>query len=684
MMKKILLLITVMLACQSAYAQLYSGVLDAQRATDNWASAGVVGGIPTPARTCANLTTSDSLATINTAISNCSSGASTVGVVNLAAGTYNLAGAINLKSWVVLKGAGQSTILNLTNKTGSNWIWGGGSGMLTMIGPWVSWSDGTPPMEGVNGTSKTWSGTNGSAGTYTKGATVLNMGADTTGLAVGDELVCNQTDVPDGSLPSSGYFVSDKTGVSNAIAWTGSYEDMGAAMEQRSRVTALGGSGNRNVTIADPLSHPTGTWETGRTPVCGWLKEADMIKNVGLESLQVKTTGYTSAQDCVICIAFAYNAWVKNVGIVPYYKAFHLGGATNFVVAANDSLHVEIRDNWMSRAQGGGASTTTTYGIVLQWTFSSKVENNIFDNVESPMLIAGGGVGNVYSYNFENFVGDDGQEGGIQHHEPGAVMNLVEGNRAQKIWNDIQHGNSLLSTFYRNHLSGSGGGGIDTWSYNRWMAYIGNVLNCSTAYQSLPTDVTKRTRFVGVCFRMGYPQENASSATTNGVAYDLAVGTTSMRWGNYTQFDTTIRWDSSEVPTADALFPNAEPASHTLPASFIYSVSPAWWPTGKTWPIIGPDVTGGNVSSLGGHANTTPAEDCYAAAGGLLASFSPSTCYDGGGAGQGGGSPAISGYNGRTAFMAFLLLLLSLSLPLLQTDKSVLQHQYRELTRKLK
>jgi len=71
-----------------------------------------------------------------------------------------------------------------------------------------------------------------------------------------------------------------------------------------------------------------------------------------------------------------------------------------------------------------------------------------------------------------------------------------------------------------------------------------------------------------------------------------------------------------------------------MPASFYYNSQPSWWPSGKAWPLIGPDVTGGNIAGTGGFANTNPAEDCYLNAmngpsdgsGGAL-SFNAAACY---------------------------------------------------------
>jgi hypothetical protein len=61
---------------------------------------------------------------------------------------------------------------------------------------------------------------------------------------------------------------------------------------------------------------------------------------------------------------------------------------------------------------------------------------------------------------------------------------------------------------------------------------------------------------------------------------------------------------------------------------------PVWWPLAKPWPAIGPEVTGGNISGLGGHAHTIPAEDCYrdhmngpADGSGPVLSFNAQRCY---------------------------------------------------------
>mgnify|MGYP003428830912 FL=1 len=91
-----------------------------------WNTAGVKQGIKSRTTICSNLTTSDSLATINAAIAACSSGQ----VVKFAAGTYNIAGAlvVNGKSNITLRGAGPDQTIFVG--TGTNSCNGLGSGIL--------------------------------------------------------------------------------------------------------------------------------------------------------------------------------------------------------------------------------------------------------------------------------------------------------------------------------------------------------------------------------------------------------------------------------------------------------------------------------------------------------------------------------------------------------------------------
>lgn len=100
-----------------------------------------------------------------------------------------------------------------------------------------------------------------------------------------------------------------------------------------------------------------------------------------------------------------------------------------------------------------------------------------------------------------------------------------------------------------------------------------------------------------------------------------------------------VSWDSAEVPSMLNPYGNTVPSSPPkLPPSFYLTAKPSWWvlPSGTTatFPGIGPDVTGGNIPNVGGHAYLRPAANCYLnvmggttdGSSGVL-TFDPSSCY---------------------------------------------------------
>ena len=616
-MKRLLLSLAILLWATAASGQLWSGILAATRATD-WTSPGVTGGIPTN-RTKSGSTIAaytGTAATINTALAAAPSGT----YVELGAGTFNLSTSIVMQSNVTLRGQGMSTLLNFTAFGNTSFFWGSGQVAVMFQQTDTGMVEVAPALASVPSAKINWTGTNGQAGVYSQGATVVNLASTPTGLAAGDTLVLWQSDDPDASVPNSGYFVSQKTAASNAVSREGSGETLLSGQQQRVRVVSVNGTA---VTIPAPgIRLPTGTWVSARSPKAGWIPAASTIRNAGLEYLRIQTTSVTAEKLSVIGLNWAVDSWIKGVGIVPRYTSWHAGGATDYAIYVSDSRNITIRDSWINRMTGGGLFTTTSYGIALKGAFDSLVENNILNEVESPVMILGISSGNVIAYNYERYVSDQQQEGGFQQHQVGSSLNLVEGNSFWKMWGDDFHGSSALQTYYRNHAQDHG---FDLNSYHRWHNFVGNVIGATTVYKTLATDSTKYDRFSSFGFRLGYSGPNASSGATDGVASDSGVWTTAMLWGNYATTGGT-RWLSAEVPSGDAVFPNPVPASQVLPNSFYKSSRPPFFVINgvgtAVWPPIGPDVSGGTY--LAGHANKIPAQLAYEAAGGAIASFTPS------------------------------------------------------------
>jgi hypothetical protein len=585
---------------QPIKAQSTTTVIAPSRTTD-WSQAGVQGGIPTRNTICATLNPGATAGQINSAIASCPDGQ----VVALGAGTFNLSGSIGFnRNNVTLRGQGMSTVLNFTSLGGVTFTYANPA-MIVVQNSGYSMAGGSaaPGHLGViPSTVLSWVGTNGQSGVYTQGATVLNLSATPTGLAAGMTLTLWQSDAPDSTVPNNSYFVSAKSNNidKNNVAAAGESQSMGAGQQQRVKVIAVNGT---QVTVSPGIYRPTG-WQTG------------VASGIGIENFRITHSIKALA---VMAFIVAADSWVSGVGVG---NAAGVGG--DYVVLVEDSRNLTFRSNWIDPASGGGVFTTTTYGISLSQCSGCLVENNIFNGVEAPIVTNMGSTGCVIAYNLENWVSG---EGGFQMHDLGSAMNLLEGNRFLKNSADNFHGNTMLNTIFRNNVFG--GNGIDLMSSNRWHNLIGNVMNASV-YKSIYSDSQVYNRFSGVAFRLGYADGGATGGVSmffNGYVYpDAIVAPSTMIWGNYVTSVGATTWNNAEVPTSDALFPNPVPADHTLPASLYRSAAPSWWPSAKAWPPIGPDVTGGNVAGLGGHAYTLPAQDCFVSSG-SLSNFVANSCY---------------------------------------------------------
>src|SRR5207245_828379 len=177
-----------------------------------------------------------------------------------------------------------------------------------------------------------------------------------------------------------------------------------------------------------------------------------------------------------------------------------------------------------------------------------------------------------------------------------------------RIDSDNFHGSHNFITAFRNYWSGDSpafwqsGGTYATAAYgacrNPFMA--ANLLSYSLFYNFVGNELGQPWIQTGSVYSL------VGGNRANGVlvANDPNVGLTLMRWGNYDTVTATSRFVASEVPTsltgAQALFSNSVPANNSPPSTFYLSGKPAWWPSTKAWPPIGPDVSGGNGPIAGG------------------------------------------------------------------------------------
>jgi len=617
---------------------VWEGILDGTRAID-WSVAGVTGGIPIRETIYASFTSSATAAQIQTALDACPSGQ----VVSLTAGTYSLSAGLTVPSNVTLRGAGaDQTILGFTGS--SSYFWG--DYLVGFIGNYDSgyWDQNIYPAGAHTSNLKTFVGTNGSSGVYTQGATLLDLGSTPTGspnLAVGDMLQLVQDSDVHANTPMDDFFIdtedTEDPGVTTEPPGLPEWRTGSPTLTQQHqnvKVTAIDGV---QVTVTPGLHMPN--WATGKNPKAYWWG-AD-VRMAGIEDLAITTT--TVQLWGVVQFWQAADCWMRGVRLKPKTGVAGSGNNDRAGIHAFACRNLTIRDCYWERMVGGGASSNTSYGIELNLVSSSLVENNIFFEVESPIFENVGSSGNVYGYNHSEKVSTVGNgQTGFGTHDGGAVMSLWEGNNVNEFKLDNIHGTVGFLTVFRNRLRGdTSDPPVDIEGFNRVVNLIGNVLGTSGA-QTLYgcgdtgtwTNDARCDRFAnpGAIYRFGYPESTQAQTyvTGNGgtLHYDPQAGLSAMRWGNYDIVTDTVRWESGEVPTAWQ-YANAVPGSQILPNSFYLLARPsAWWKTPygtPAWPPIGPDVTGGDISGVAGHANKTPAQLCYENV--AAADFNAGACY---------------------------------------------------------
>lgn len=609
-------------------AQNWSGVLDPTRAI-NWSSAGA-GTIPARTTVCVTSAcntmtsagTSATVAQINAAISS----APSESAVLLAAGTYHLSGEIifNNKSNVTLRGAGANQTF-LVFSSGGN---GNGLGAVIYV------ANGDTDYSGGPSNVATW--TSG----YAQGATSIQFSAVTTGsisnLHVGSLLILDQLD--DASDPGN-IFVCQTTGSDGACSQEGGDGNgrPGRAQNQQVVVTSISGSGPWTIGITPGLYAPN--WRSGQKPGAWWSNSLP-VTGVGIEALSIDASSVSNESGSVIQFDNAVNSWVKNIRSVNSSGA----SALHKHVWLYQSSHITVRDSYFF----GSAGASESYGVDSSFSSSDNlVENNICQHIAT-CTIAEGDTGSVFGYNYalDNFYTANGnapdwQQADGYHHSVADNYRLWEGNEGASLALDNIHGTSFMLTAFRNYWSGfdpAGGGPktaqtvpVQVYAYNRYVNLVGNVLGTSTLHSIYTTAAASNTDCgnsgkgnVSI-FVVGYSSEMGTRFAPLGTCpsglgaaftmfNDTLATTTSMRWGNYDTVSGANQFNAGEVPSGISPYGNPVPTSQSLPASFYLGGKPAFWSTAfgtPPWPAVGPDVSGGNVQNLGGHANDNPAKMCF-------------------------------------------------------------------------
>jgi hypothetical protein len=595
-------------------AQPWSGIIDPQRASD-WRTAGAA--IVNRTARCGSTIAaySGSSAAINSAISACPSGQ----YVELGPGTFSLSSSITLnKSGITLRGAGAgSTRLVFTGtSSGCGIFFNAAVRMCTGNTQNIGCTSGC----GGPGPDHSASWTAG----YAKGTTVITL-SSTSGLAVGSPIFLDQlSDTVDGYPAAGDLYICE--GGSNCNGNGGNFYARTSRVHVEVHiVTAINGL---NVTIDPPIHAPS--FRASQSPGAWWANANTALANTGIEDVTIDFTG------AFVGIEFinSANVWAKGVRLVNRSTA----GGNAYHIIPLLTFRSTVTDSYF---YGPITQGNVQYAYTPHLSGSLLFQNNI---VHFPICAACAGdpeSGSVYGYNYVDGAHYDSL--GFQPHNAGDFYNLWEGNNAGNFFADSIYGPHMMHTLFRNHFDGTAhnsgtsasSSALDLVHGARFFNVIGNVIGGSpyTTYQT-----TTNTGSGNSVFHLGY-QGNCSGCDS--LTFDPNVQRTLMRWGNWDSVNNATRFVASEVPSGIANYANPVPASQILPASFYLEARPAWFttPFGTVpWPAIGPDVTGGNISSpaTGGHANkiparlcfeNTPADPTYSGSNPAIRLFNASSCY---------------------------------------------------------
>jgi hypothetical protein len=584
-----------------------------------------------------------SAADMNSSIATCGSG----NTVFLNPGTYTLSGSIvTITSNVTVRGSGADQTSILWSSTDSTCNGLGGVAFCIFNG------DGSTYV-GNPSNLATW--TSG----YNPGTTSITLGAMSAGsisnLRVGSLLVLDQQDDP--ADPGPDVFVCQTSGSNGTCSQQGASGTarQGRAQSQQVTVTSISGSGPWTIGISPGLYAPN--LKASRSPQAWWSATAP-VTGFGIENLTLDAHLLGSMQ-AIVEYTNATRSWIKGIRSINNTST---GGAARKHVLVWQATRITVRDSYFY----GSSPTSEGYGVDFSSVSADNLcENNIFQRVAAG-TIAEVSVGDVFGYNYavDNYY-DNGapnwQSGDATHHQVGDYYILWEGHEGIQFNADSIHGTAFFFTHFRDYFNGHDVSTSvapktqATWAYflfsgARYFNLVGSVLGTQsyhTHYTTQSTSATDcgngNTAYSSVMV-LGYSDQNgtnfspACSSEAFVIPNDMNVAPTLMRWGNYTACAgdgacNAVRFVNAEVPSGLTNYPNTVPATQNLPASFYLSSKPSWWGA-MPWPAVGPDVTGGNVASVGGHVYHNPAATCYLnVMGGLTTgssgalTFSADRCY---------------------------------------------------------
>jgi hypothetical protein len=547
----------------------------------NW-DPGVRGGIPTTFAsdcTASPLPATSTASQINSAITTCSNErVSTCGgqancpprVLRLAAGNFNISGTIILKSYVLLKGAGER---NDTTNTGTALI---GSSAFS----------GDNFIEFGSGYDSSWSSPSYNLVSPTKGSATITTVASHSWVA-GDIVLIDMLEAAGdraNKIPPI-----DNTGSLGNCGWCGRASGT-RPVGQWVKIVSVPSS--TTATIDPPLYYsyhktPQGTEMRGLTHYAG------------LEDLTINNLSSSANQ--TVGLFGAINNWMRGVVLIGNRKKSLWGyGALWFTM---EKCHV-IGAIPVGTDKSAAYDSDRAYGPFLGPHFTAGlITNNIFEKLTMAVSFEGVASGNVFSYNFITNMwwkntGDSPRRFGPLMHGPHPFMNLVEGNwSGSRIRHDEYWGTSSHFTYLRNRVIqvDRGSGDSQNWTVdierNNWyMNFVGNVLgggpNVQENYYELINGASSPySDSRSTIWKIGY-----KSLGSDNSLYDVGTLETMIRWGNWSYRSSNAAAGSGIVWSNNPNTNDDNPVDindQNIPNSYYLTNAPSWF-AGYSWPPYDP------------------------------------------------------------------------------------------------
>jgi hypothetical protein len=465
-------------------------------------------------------------------------------VVQLGAGTFTISSTIQLKSNVVLRGAGSGT--------GGTTIVKSNGGTVIAIG---TQRDRICAAGNGQGVALTADGA--------KETNTLTIGSAAANFAVGDLVLVDQIDVSPVVLGDCSY---NNLKRNNGDGWR--------SLSQVDEVVAVN-AGSGTLTLGSPLHWTFQAGGSTRAEVVR-VTSAPTVKWAGIEHLHLQggsRGSYLGQSAGGIDISNAAYCWVKDVQ----------------TDATNDGMHVRLGGTYRSVVRDSYFHHSATYGfgqdcygIVLGCGVAETlVENNIVRYMNKPIMFQISGGGNVIGYNYadNSWADNTWQEVNIDSHCSFSHMELMEGNLAPHMGATSTHGNAGYFTFFRNYSSTHF---ADPSVADTNLARTGNITALELEAGAVGMNVVGNVLgAAGITqqydhFSNGSPGAIYELGNGGGGQNDIAA-TSLFRTGNYDYFHNSTQWDGSTVVP--------------IPSSLYLSGAPAWWPSGTAWPWVGPDLS---------------------------------------------------------------------------------------------